>query len=715
MSKYYYPYYSAKSLVLALLFLTTQCVLAKNKIEFQNEGTSLSISSSLLIFEDKSNKLDLKDILSIEFVSTKSQVPNLGISESTFWIKLPIINLSDQTELMLNLSLPTLDNVDFYYLDSFNQYNKIKTGEHLPFHIRKYKDPNYLFDIQLKKGELKVYYLKISSKEGLQLPINLGTKTVILNQIKNKDILSGIYLGLMLVMIIYNLFIYFSVRDKSYIYYVIYILLILLTQTTLQGYPFQYLWPNSPLIAQNSLFIFPSLVGIASMIFMNVFLKVKRNYPTLYKLSFVLSIPYILSIFFSLIKLYKISFITMEMNAMIVSFFMLYVAVKITRKGYQPAKYFLAAWIVFLAGVVIYILKDFEILPFNNFTRYTMQIGSAIETLLLSFALAARINMYKKEKEESQFKTVEVLKENEKIIKNQNIILEQKVEERTNELNNTLNHLKQAQSQLIDAEKMSSLGLLTAGIAHEINNPINFVSSNILPLRQDINDVNAILNKYEELKGGDNILEKLKEIDDLKKELDYDYLKKELIEIINGIEDGATRTTEIVSGLKNFSRLDEGEFKLANFNDGIKSTFILVKNKLEGIQVDLDLGDIPFYECNPGKINQLILSLLDNAIYATKKNHENNRNGRIKIHTSSTENQLTLSVSDNGIGISKENLSKLFDPFFTTKDVGEGTGLGLSIVRGIIDSHNGIINVESTEGKGTDIVIKFPINKKGYE
>jgi signal transduction histidine kinase len=340
-----------------------------------------------------------------------------------------------------------------------------------------------------------------------------------------------------------------------------------------------------------------------------------------------------------------------------------------------------------------------------------MPVGSAIETVLLSFALADRINIMRKEKEDSQLKTVEVLKENEKIIKNQNVILEQKVIKRTDELNNTLTDLKQAQSQLVDAEKMSSLGQLTAGIAHEINNPINFVSSNILPLRQDIDDVKAILDKYEELETTDNIPEKLKEINDLKKELDYDYLKTELSEIINGIEDGAKRTTEIVSGLKNFSRLDEGEFKLANLNEGIKSTFLLVKSKLDGIQVNFDLGDIPEHECNPGKINQLVLNIIDNAIYAIKKTDAENSNGKIKIKTSNTKGSIILSILDNGIGIHEDNISKLFDPFFTTKDVGEGTGLGLSIVRGIVDAHNANIKVDSTENIGTEITITFPFRK----
>ncbi|MFB0924483.1 MAG: ATP-binding protein, partial [Vicingaceae bacterium] len=324
-----------------------------------------------------------------------------------------------------------------------------------------------------------------------------------------------------------------------------------------------------------------------------------------------------------------------------------------------------------------------------------MHIGSAIETVLLSFALAARINVYKKEKEESQLKTVEVLKENEKIIRDQNIVLEQQVEERTGELNETLNHLKQTQSQLVDAEKMSSLGQLTAGIAHEINNPINFVSSNISPLRQDIEDLNQIIAKYEELGSSEDIQKKLIEIEQLKEELDFNYLKTELITIIDGIEDGAKRTQQIVSGLRNFSRLDEGDLKNVNINEGIEATLLLIKSKLNGIKVKKNLGKTTKIECNPGKINQVVMNLIDNTIYAINKKETTNKNGLIEISTENDTNWVKLIIKDNGIGIADDIKGKLFDPFFTTKDVGEGTGLGLSIVRNIIDNHKGRITVNS--------------------
>jgi signal transduction histidine kinase len=684
---------------------------ASNIINFEDELEIMNISSSLLIFEDKSHNLSLKEVITKEFSPTKSSVPNFGVSKSVFWIKIAINNTSKQKDLILDLSTPTLDKVEFYYPDSINHYRSILMGENLPFNKRKYKDPHYLMDVSIPIEKTYTYYLKISSNDGIQLPMKLGTKNVIYNQIKNRDILSGIYFGIMLVMIFYNLFVFFSVRDTSYLYYVVYILFVLLTQTILQGYPFQYLWNNSPNFAQYSIFLFPSLVGIAGMVFMNVFLKVKSYINTFYKISFLLSAIYIIPLIAPFFGWYKLGYQILNINAGIVSVFILVTSIIVLRKGYQPAKYFLVAWTIFLVGVFIFILTDVGVLPYNNFTRYTMQIGSAIETILLSFALAARINVYKREKEESQLKTMEVLKENEKIIREQNIVLEHKVEERTSELNKTLSNLKLTQSKLVDAEKMSSLGQLTAGIAHEINNPINFVSSNIKPLREDIVDINTIMNKYEELLTTVNIKEKLNEIEQLKKELDFEYLKTELNTIVDGIEDGASRTKEIVSGLRNFSRLDEDELKEANINHGLDSTLILIKNKLKGIRVNRGFEDIPNIECYPGKLNQLFMNVIDNAISAIHKKDMDNSQGEITIKTSADEKYLSISVKDNGIGIDNKKIDKIFEPFFTTNDVGEGTGLGLSIAHTIVEAHNGEIGVKSEKNRGTEMVIKIPIKQ----
>ncbi len=677
-----------------LILLSSFFNLRAENIIFNNENDLLNIGGHVEIYEDKTNKLSFEEVISKEFTPSKSPVPNLGISKSNFWIKIPITNKTENEHLILELSLAIIDYVELYYYDN-DQIKTIKTGDAYPFNKREYKDPHYLFNLNIPKGKTKTYYLNVKSNEALQLPLKIGTTINVYDQIKNRDLLSGIYFGIMLVMIFYNLFIYFSVRDKSYLYYVIYIICILLTQTSLQGYTFQYLWPNSVLITKYSLIFLPSLSGITGMFFMNVFLQTKEFSKRLYNIAFIFVIPYLIAYVIAFMGELGISQAVIQLNSTIISLYMLITPIIIYRKGYKPAKYFIAAWSVFLLGVFVFVLKDMEVLPFNNLTRYTMQIGSAVETILLSFALANRISI--------------IRKENEHLIKEQNVILEQKVKERTAELNKAIEDLKQAQSQLVESEKMASLGQLTAGIAHEINNPINFVSSNVFPLKQDIEDLKSILNKYAEITESADLKSKLNEINQLKNELDYEILLEELDTIIHGIEDGAKRTAEIVSGLRNFSRLDESEFQSANVNDCISTTLKIIQPKLGDINVITELGDIPPIDCYPGKLNQFFLNTIDNAIYAINAVKKTNHKGKIEIKTALKNDHIIVTLKDNGIGMDQNTKNKIFAPFFTTKDVGEGTGLGMSIAHGILEMHQAKIEIESEIDKGTQIKIFLPL------
>ena len=352
-----------------------------------------------------------------------------------------------------------------------------------------------------------------------------------------------------------------------------------------------------------------------------------------------------------------------------------------------------------------------------NFTFYTMPLGSAAEVILLSLALADRINVLKKEKEESQAQALLISQQNQKLITEQNIILEQKVHERTielkvtnDELNVTLTYLKDTQTQLVNAEKMASLGQLTAGIAHEINNPINFVSANLRPLKTGIDEVLEVVAKYEGITSDSVLIDKLKEIAAFKKEIDLDYLKIEIEKLLAGIEDGAKRTSEIVSGLKNFSRLDESDIKEASINEGIESTLILLRSSFsKQIEIVTNLEKVPNIECYPGKLNQVFLNILSNALYAINKKGSSTNN-KLIISTFEKEGQIYATFEDSGIGMTPDVKGKIFEPFFTTKNVGEGTGLGMSIVFKIIESHHAHLEVESELGKGTKITII--LNKK---
>ncbi len=273
------------------------------------------------------------------------------------------------------------------------------------------------------------------------------------------------------------------------------------------------------------------------------------------------------------------------------------------------------------------------------------------------------------------------------------------------ELELTVENLKLAQSQLIQSEKMASVGVLTAGIAHELNNPINFMSGNVHPLQEDLKEVFSLLDKYEQTITKNDLGGYFAEVDELKEELDFSYLVQEIYSLLKGIEEGANRSSEIIKGLRSFSRLDDEACQIYDIHEGIDSSLVLLQNKIidKKIKVRKDYGDFEGLECFPSKLNQVIMNILTNSLQAMEAG-----SGELFIQTVSSAIGVKIIIKDNGRGMPPDVKEHIFDPFFTTKEVGKGIGLGLSISYGIIEKHNGNIDVISEPGKGTEFIISLP-------
>ncbi|NQZ75489.1 MAG: PAS domain-containing protein [Ekhidna sp.] len=282
----------------------------------------------------------------------------------------------------------------------------------------------------------------------------------------------------------------------------------------------------------------------------------------------------------------------------------------------------------------------------------------------------------------------------------------EKEQESKGVLNQTIKALQDTQGQLVHSEKMASLGQLTAGIAHEINNPINFIFNGIESLKTSLSDLEVILAKYHEVEGT-LAPDKLKEINELKDELEYDLLREDLKDMLVDIKEGAIRTIEIVKGLRVFSRLDEEDQKEADINECLDATITLLNNKLKN-NVELTRTFDPHLEriqCYPGQLNQVFMNMINNSIQAFKDDHPN---PEIEVATYSNDTELTIMIKDNGIGMSEETRNRIFEPFYTTKPVGVGTGLGMSISFGIIEKHGGRIELDTKLGVGTEFRIILP-------
>lgn len=294
------------------------------------------------------------------------------------------------------------------------------------------------------------------------------------------------------------------------------------------------------------------------------------------------------------------------------------------------------------------------------------------------------------------------------------------LEQNSRELENTLGELQHAQTQLIQSEKMSSLGQLVAGVAHEINNPVSFIQGNLpyaqLYFRDLLNLLKLFLDRYPKPDP---------EIQTAKEQIEVEFLMEDLPKLLESMQVGAERIKNIVRSLRNFSRLDEAEMKYVNLHEGIDNTLLILGSRLKAkthcpkIEVIKDYGKLPPIECNAGQLNQVFMNLLSNAIDALEEKWQNEPNlspsktPKIWIHTEvAPHSQIQIRIADNGSGIPPSVQQRLFDPFFTTKPVGQGTGLGLSISYQIVtEKHKGQLQCRSMPDEGTEFVILIPLEQ----
>ena len=285
--------------------------------------------------------------------------------------------------------------------------------------------------------------------------------------------------------------------------------------------------------------------------------------------------------------------------------------------------------------------------------------------------------------------------------------MKNELEMKVDQLHKANQELKSAQAQLVHSSKMVSLGQLVAGVAHELNNPISYTYSNINHLKEYMKNIHKLMEAYDEIASKLPKTEQKKVIH-LKEDLNIEFMMKDIDNIIESCLDGTHRTKDIVTDLRNFSRLDEAEIKEVDLHEGLETTLKLLTSETKNrIEIHKEYGELPKISCYSSHINQVLMNILSNAIQAIEKK------GEIWIKTKVVKNEIQISIQDSGSGISKENLSRIFDPFFTTKKIGKGTGLGLSISYGIIQKHHGDIKVESEIGKGSSFTIILP--KKGIQ
>lgn len=695
----------------ACLLLLPLFAEAQEIVSVPNDNRIVNLAPAAQYLEDKEGKLSIDDFLQAK-VSTPFQTigrkeVSFGVTYSYFWLRSDLKNRT-VSDLILELASTALTDIQVYTVINKQVVRQHHSGNWQPFNERVIKSVNYLFPLSIPPGQTGTVYLRVMHYRGTQFPLRVGALNSFYIKDARMNLAMGIYVGVMLAMILYNLFIYFILRDRAYLFYVVYTFLMAFFNAHLSGYVFRYIYPSWSFVNPYE-DVFAALVAVSGILFTANFLDTKRNVPFFHKLFMTLLATYVVIIGIVLSGQFLIGTVVLEFVSLILvaSFFV--AAFRTVQKGYTPAKFFLIAWSLLLASVAVYILKDYKVLPYTALTASSLQIGSAVEALLLSLALADKINVYKKQTMAAQAEALASLEEKRKLITEQKDMLEKRVEERTHELKRAnrelvtaLRELKEAQAQLVQKEKMASLGELTAGIAHEIQNPLNFVNN--------FSEVSKEL--AEELKSeiGNGSNGRASEL--------FTDLKTNLDKIVSHSQ----RADFIVKGMLQHSRISTGTREETPVNALVEEYLHLAyhglraKDKSFSAIIETHFDDaIGKVEMVPQDMGRVLLNLFNNAFYSVgekKKRQQDHYQPVVSVHTKKKEASVVITIRDNGIGIPQKAAEKIYQPFFTTKPAGEGTGLGLSLSYDIVTKqHGGSLMMDTKEGEFAEFTVQLPLKQ----
>lgn len=577
---------------LKLIFLVSFFVIIHKiqaqSIVFKKGDQAIDISNQLYFWTDTSKQAPLHDVIrSNEFQKTTKQTLFFETSDNIHWVKFKLNNQTDRV-LKLLIDSPDLNLVHLFALNANDSllYEKIEGGD-IPYSKKEFNHPSIIFNLE-NLDSITTYFLCVSANEPINIPIQILNEKSLQSFISLKDTLYGIYLGFSIVLFIYILIIHRSIRNRVYLWYLVYILLVTLSQLFTQGYLAKYLWPEHIWLNDYQIYILPTLSGIAFQFFVLEFIQVKKYSHNIYYSLFFFTCLYfigstlgILGINYSLGQnLINISALLISSYSLIIAFFIFF------EIKYKPALYFIFASIFFISGVIIYVLTKNGAISTSIISIYMMPLGSAIEMLLIAFAMSDNINTIRKEKEKSQKEALELAIENERIIEEQKEALEEKVNLRTQELNEANLELeRQALSAQMDP--------------HFIFNSLNSIQNFIL--KNDKFEAQKYLSKFSKLMRF--------------------YLNSSRNELVDLVDE--------INAIHTYLELERLRFQ-NKFSFSIK-----VDPKIDQLHTQIP--------------SMLIIPFLENAVWhgVIKRN---DTEGKISITLSATNDAILCHIEDNGVG-----------------------------------------------------------------
>ena len=652
---------------------------AELELDGRPDPRPLNLTPYWSVLEDAERRWSIGDVTSPALAARFEQPKvttdslNFGLRRSVIWLRITIVNRSTRDiERLLEVPFTHLHHLDFFVRDG-GSFRHIETGHALPFANRPLNHRNFVFPLHLAAGSENTYYLRVASDTSLDIPTKLWEPESFNQRSLHEYIGQALYFGMLLALGLYNFLLYASMRDRTYLYYVMFVAANALSIVAFSGLGFQFLWPQSPGWSMISSMIGFALTGTTLMLFQRRLLGTATLVPMLDQLMRIMIALNLLQMLgFWLLPYHKMITIgiTLDASSMVMA---LVVGIACKLRGQRSARFFLLAFSCLVLTAVLTALRSYGVKGIPNFlTVYGMQIGSALEMLLLSLALADRFNQMKRDKEVAQQQLVDSLKRSERM-------LEQRVEERTVELvrinQELLEHeraLEQAKEVAEEASRMKSAFL--ANMSHEIRTPMNAViGMAYLALRTDLSG----------------------------KQRDY----------VEKIHRAAVSLLGIIDDVLDFSKIEAGKLTIEttdfSLHDVLSNVSAVTSQRAteKGLRFEFGIDDdVPVQlRGDPLRLGQVLINLVSNAIKFTPQ-------GKVELRCAVAARdaggvQLRFEVEDTGIGMTPEQQTRLFQAFSqaddsTTRKYG-GSGLGLAISRRLVEMMGGSMTLCSVPGQGT--------------
>ena len=709
-----------------LLFLLTSTLRAA-PVNLTNPAQAYDLFRASSLLEVKPGQVTIGSLLqspgSYSFVPTRNDLIHPNNRQRAYWFRVEVNNQTAE-EFFLHFVYSGTERISVYELADNKVIGQRELGRLVAEQQDYFRYSKLFYPMQMRQGgmasgQTHTFYIYMEGIYTTCLYVNARSAIKLIEVIHYEDLFYGLYYGFILIIVVYGLLLFIRLRDHDTFRYAMWVLSMGLQLGLYRGFTTEFLWPiNHAFELYGS--ALAGFTGLLHVLFTISFLRLRRYQPIYYRLGWVVIAAYSLGITLFVITAYRGGTTGRTIDiipaiALVEGVFSLAAGGVAYRHGFKPALYYLLGNLIFFVSIFVFIQYAGGQLPHTFWTYNSIHIGSGIEIVFFTFGLVYKVNMLKQRKEEAVREQLRLAQANERLVEEQNSQLEAKVRQRTDELNiqknqlqSTLTTLQTTQEQLIQKEKMASLGELMAGIAHEIQNPLNFVNN--------FAEVSAEM------------------LDELKDEIEADHktdalaLADELVPNLQKINHHGKRAEAIVRDMLQHSRSSAEAHQPTDLNALADECLQLAyqgfraKDKTINAQFHTDFDpEVRCVDLMPQEFSRVLLNLYNNALYATHQKEIRLTTqlvtdpipiykSQIWVSTCLENGQVVLRVKDNGTGIPAELVNKIYQPFFTTKPPGQGTGLGLSLSYDIITKrHGGQLEVQTEQGVYTEFAITLPL------